>query len=528
MFPAPVRHDPRRLFPGLRATPTIAKLQIGIALDPRSQPAWTRELIDFLGQISQFEISVLPRQSTDSPAAVREPWFARRLIEPSRRMCDPFAPGLVTALRTIDQRELDLVLSVAPGLPPYTARYGVLFLHFGDRNIHPPYFGEVLAGDPISRVEVRWHEEKSTPASVIRAAEIPTLRSFPYTRNAEECIPAAVQMVTEVALDIAEQGPAWLTGARTMAVAPQPLARRPPTNFESIGFAWRERFPPKKQNPVPGKMEWFCALRREPSTFYTRTGRFERTGIEDIPKPHGGQMADPFLIADRGVDWLFFEDIPPGQEKGRISCLHIPESGQKFPEPEVVIECETHLSYPCVFRHKTDYFMIPESCASQDVRLYRATSFPYQWQLESVLLEEIPLTDTTPFFLDDHWYFFTTTMPPVQQTVLLTATKLGGPLRLHPQGMVTGSWRNARSAGHLFSRAGRLFRPAQDCVERYGFGISINEVMRLTPSEYCERPAGYIGPDWRPGLLGTHTLNANERLEVIDARRYAESMDDAS
>jgi hypothetical protein len=95
MFPAPVRHDLRRLFTGHRATPVIAKLLIGIALDARNQPAWLR---DFLAQVSQFEVFMIPLQCTDSPASVREPWAAVRLIEPSRSCCDPFAHSSIPAL----------------------------------------------------------------------------------------------------------------------------------------------------------------------------------------------------------------------------------------------------------------------------------------------------------------------------------------------------------------------------------------------------------------------------------------------
>jgi hypothetical protein len=511
-------------------SPAISRLHIGIAHDARNMPAWVRELIDFFVEVPHFDVSLCPQPNEGSPPGHRESWFARQLLEPSRRLFDPFAPGPTPAVPPmpsapmIRERELDLLLWLAPGPPAAsTARYGAISLEFGDRDIDPPYWGEVIAGDPVSRVTIRWQEHASTIARVIRAAEIPTLRSFPYTRNAEGCLLAAIEVLAEVALDIAQQGPEWVARARTMPPAPPLSDRRPPSNLESIVFAcWEKYQARRKPDTVPQPMEWFCALRRDPSKFYTGSGRFERSGLEDIPKAAGAHMADPFLVADNGVDWLFFEDIPPGQKKGRISCVRIPEPGEDFPAPEVVLEGETHLSYPCVFRHEGEYFMIPESCVSADVRLYRATRFPLEWQLECLLIENFALTDTTPLFLDGHWYFFTTTMPPVQQTVLLTSTKLGSPLRLHGHGPVSCSWRNTRSAGHLFSSGGRLFRPAQDGVIRYGYGISINEVTRLNQSEYRERAAGYIGPDWRPGLLGTHTLTANQRLEVIDARRYAE------
>ena len=79
--------------------------------------------------------------------------------------------------------------------------------------------------------------------------------------------------------------------------------------------------------------------------------------------------------------------------------------------------------------------------------------------------------------------------------------------------------RNSRSAGNLFWRNGRLYRPTQDCSVRYGYAIQVNEVTRLTPTEFEERPVNWIPPAWNPGLLGTHTWNESSRLEVLDGIR---------
>jgi hypothetical protein len=54
---------------------------------------------------------------------------------------------------------------------------------------------------------------------------------------------------------------------------------------------------------------------------------------------------------------------------------------------------------------------------------------------------------------------------------------------------------------------------------RYGYGISINRITRLTPTEYEEVVVQHIAPDWAPSLIATHTLNAAGRLTVIDANR---------
>jgi len=309
--------------------------------------------------------------------------------------------------------------------------------------------------------------------------------------------------------------------ARSLPEAPSLPENRRPSNAECALFAAREvcrsMAKPKGRRRPTG---WFCALRRDTARSYRSLGHFDGSGFEEIPTPPGGQMADPFLVPENGRDWLFYEEVPPGTQKGRISCVQVPKPGEPFPRAEVVLELDTHLSYPCVVRHAGDYFMIPESCASQDLRLYRATKFPYEWKLETILIEDLPLTDTTPFFSDERWYFFTTTFPPVQQTVLLASAKLGGPLHLHPSSPVSCSWANTRAAGHLFTAGNRLIRPSQDCVSGYGYGIRMNEVTRLTPSEYSERAVDHIGPHWRHGLLGTHTLSAAGGLEVIDGCRY--------
>jgi hypothetical protein len=76
--------------------------------------------------------------------------------------------------------------------------------------------------------------------------------------------------------------------------------------------------------------------------------------------------------------------------------------------------------------------------------------------------------------------------------------------------------RTARPAGALFQRDGKLFRPSQDCLLRYGHAIQINEVIALTPTDYREQTVSRLDPDWLAGGIGTHTINADAGYEVID------------
>jgi hypothetical protein len=163
---------------------------------------------------------------------------------------------------------------------------------------------------------------------------------------------------------------------------------------------------------------------------------------------------------------------------------------------------------------------MPETADANRVDIYRYSHFPWELELVSSPIEGIALVDTTPLRIDDHWYFFTTTVEPFMETLLFSATRLEGPWSLHPCNPVSTSVRNCRSAGQLFWRSGQLFRPTQDCSVRYGYAIAVNEVTKLTPYEFEERPVSYIPPSWKSGLLGTHTWNESSAFQVIDGIRY--------
>ena len=516
-FPKPVEFDLRRLcLDRRRLTPPI---KVGVVVAGMVE-GWMQQLLDFLRALPNVSLTISTTAAGCLPTSA--PWLARRLYQRSRRQFDPFAPAPQFS-KDPAEAEIDLLLALGPDNFSLKTRprYGILTLQLGERDLEPPYWGEVMEADTTSQVIVKWRETFSSPPRILRRAEIPTRRRLSFTQNARACLAAAAQIVAEIVLDAAVSGSEWPRKCQSLPDAPPSPERRYPSNLQCAVFAGREILRARREARYPNaKKQWFCAIRREPELFYSSSGRFRNQGFEEIPTPKGTQMADPFPVRYRNSDWIFSEEIPEGTDKGRISCMQVPSPGKPFSRPEVVLDIDTHLSFPCIFRHQNDYFMIPESCASQDLRLYRATNFPFGWQLESILIEDLPLTDTTPVCHNNRWYFFTTTMYPVMQTLLFQSRNLGDPLELHPESPISSSIRNTRSAGHLFWAGQQLLRPAQDCSIRYGYGITINKVVRLTPSEYSEVAVGHISPQWAPGLLGTHTLNSTTHLEVIDGCRY--------
>ncbi len=514
------------------------RLKVGLVTGGRTGPAWVRELIEWIESVPGVEMC---RYAWRSEAAPRDapPWLSGRLYELSRRKFDPFgeaAPNVdgerpVCAADSAGIRAagLDLLIWLdeenwPEGSCGNLARLGALSVGLGEPGGNPPYWSEVLGRAEVSRASLNWHAGSFERARLLRTAELPTSPGLFFTRNAEACLAAVCRMLASTVAEISGDGVGWAGRERRKPEQehPGPVARRYPSNLVAARFLARQalRSAAVRFEERGRPMRWFAGLRRSPELHYANLGRFAPEGIEEIPIEPGAGMADPFLAERNGKTWLFFEEIPPGSAKGRVSCMEVGKAPGRFSKPEVIMERDYHLSYPCVFEHAGEFFMIPECSRARSIELYRATRFPSEWRFETALMEDFAAVDTTPFFLDGRWYFFTTTTQPFMETLLFCSDSLAGKWRLHPSSPVSSSVRNSRSAGRLFQHAGRLLRPTQDCAIRYGYGMTINEIARLTPTEFEERAAGYIGPDWRRGLLATHTLNAQGTYEVVDGLRF--------
>jgi hypothetical protein len=264
--------------------------------------------------------------------------------------------------------------------------------------------------------------------------------------------------------------------------------------------------------------QWFLAYRRR-----TEARRFDdSTGYQLVVPTTDRFYADPFLVERDGRTFLFFEDFRYAENRALISCLEIAADGTAGPVREV-LRCPYHLSYPFLFEHDGELYMIPESKENMSVKLYRATQFPYEWELESVLLENVFAVDATIHHANGKFWMFAGVSngkySNCDELSIFFAEDLKGPWKPHPRNPIITDVRRARPAGALFFDQGRLIRPSQDCGKDYGYAIVFSEVLKLNESEYEERPISKITPDWMARNLCTHTYSCSERFEVIDGNR---------
>jgi hypothetical protein len=189
-----------------------------------------------------------------------------------------------------------------------------------------------------------------------------------------------------------------------------------------------------------------------------------------------------------------------------------------------------HLSYPFIFRAGGGIFMVPESSANRTIELFVAEDFPSRWRRYCVLMSELEAHDTT-LFRDETglWWMFTTLVRVGElgwdSVSVFYAESLFGPWHPHPMNPVRNDVRSSRSGGAVFSVAGRVFRPVQDCSQGYGSALAFCEIVELSPTRFREVVTKGPLRASAPPFLGVHTFNRSGQIEAMDfkhlRRRFA-------
>ena len=251
-----------------------------------------------------------------------------------------------------------------------------------------------------------------------------------------------------------------------------------------------------------------------------------KSGWRDLPDDRRRFYADPFPIEYNGRLFVLAEDFAHALGYGVISAIEFDDAGP-IGVPRPVLDTGSHLSYPFVFEHRGDIWMVPESTAARTVDLYRAVSFPDEWVREASLLTNLEASDATLLEYDGRWWMFATVRAGgafSDALHLWSAPDLVGPWQPHRGNPVLVDISAARPGGRIVRRNGRLIRPFQDCTEGYGAALGLAAVTRLDDEGFAQRIETVLrpGPEW-PGRR-LHTLNRAGRLECIDgsatARRF--------
>jgi hypothetical protein len=241
--------------------------------------------------------------------------------------------------------------------------------------------------------------------------------------------------------------------------------------------------------------------------------------IPFIPLPNNSKYwyADPLLFETEGKIYLFCEAFNNKEQKGELAVMEW--RGDTWSAPKVIISQNYHMSYPCVFKHKEKYYMIPESAECGSLELYVADSFPFCWRKEYDLLPGANLADPTVFELNGlhYLYVWDETNGSFVGRVFLINLEERQCKEVYNHQFVNNS---GRPAGTFFRSGEKVLRPSQDSVGMYGKGINWIGVQ-FDGDSISERldsklEVNRVTISGVKGEKRIHTFSTCSKIEIID------------
>jgi hypothetical protein len=230
-------------------------------------------------------------------------------------------------------------------------------------------------------------------------------------------------------------------------------------------------------------------------------------------------FADPFIlqITEQEIIVLVEEFYYP-IKRGRIVKLIIDKKTLRLKTSEVVLELESHLSFPAIFKNGENIYIYPENSTIRKLILYKYNELDNTVKIVSILSNE-PLADaiiTTSF---DKPYIFSTKLPyPNMNSLDIYSSKEWDSI-YELDHTIYFKDNTARNAGSLFQLDGKWIRPAQDCNDGYGKGLVFQEVV-LEENKFSFNELKRFYPTSKKWNIGMHTFNVCDDMAVVDAKRY--------
>lgn len=206
-------------------------------------------------------------------------------------------------------------------------------------------------------------------------------------------------------------------------------------------------------------------------------------------KPWNGYgAADPFAVYIHDRWYLFFELLVRNQ-KNAVIAVAMSHDLKQWDVLGVALKESHHLSYPFVFEHGGEIFMMPESKSIRQVNLYRAVEFPLRWE-RCATLARGALMDASIIQHRGRWWMFAAWKSYLLK--MFHAPSPLGPWRQHWMPIArTYNKSNVRPGGRpvqLLEGMGGILRFTQDNRKCYGHQLQAMRITQLNRLWFREEP----------------------------------------
>jgi len=494
--------------------PLPRKLRVGVFAAARVQPRWVAEALAKIARSECAEIAALGIAGTVVGAS-RFPSLAKAYSRLDQwafgadrsdpvDLVDELPCGRLLAPPFAGLLGLDLDVAFVAGEMDETPLDGVARL--GVWRFQVDGAAEVAAGEPVtgSALLVRL-AAGATP----RVAYQSWARTYPMSvsRNRASLLQKTAEFPLRALREAQRSGREWLEQ--------RPLMRERKTNGAGV-MPILGRIVRRTVEKAVAIEQWSLAF-----SFSQRNVNAALEGFTRIVPPADRDWSEPFALEKNGRYYVFFKEMLRGAPKAHIAMLELEPDG-RWSAPVRVLERDYHLSHPFVLEHDGQLYLVPESAQNRTVEAYRCVDFPGRWRLERTLIDGARLVDATFHRSPGRLWMFANGAAGEgevfnDELFLFHAAGLLDEWQPHPRNPVRSDVRCTRPAGALYWHNGALVRPAQICAPRYGAGIALHRVLRLTPQAYAERQVERVVPPAGGALLGLHSVNRAGRLTVADA-----------
>lgn len=227
-------------------------------------------------------------------------------------------------------------------------------------------------------------------------------------------------------------------------------------------------------------------------------------------------FADPFILDVTETEIILLcEEYYYPIKRGRIAKLVIDKKTYELKESQVVLEQETHLSFPAILRKGNDVYIYPENSKNGTLAFYKY-DVGYNQCIKCKNWIEEPLTDAIVTEMFGEKMIFSTKLPNHNKNILdIYHWEKDKCVKL---ASVKFSNNIARNAGDFFIVNEEVYRPAQDCNKVYGGAVILQKVMKISEFNFVD--ICRIESNNSKYNIGCHTFNHYRGYTVIDAKGY--------
>lgn len=230
-------------------------------------------------------------------------------------------------------------------------------------------------------------------------------------------------------------------------------------------------------------------------------------------------FADPFILDydDKRIT-LLVEEFDNKIHRGRIARLIIDKNTWTVTDCRIILDLDTHLSFPMIWREGEKVYVFPENYHSGGWDMYCYNAAEEKLVFEQHILNE-KLTDATIWQYNNAFYLLSTYEPRpngAELTVWKSKELKNGYAELQ---RIKFNENLARNAGMIFRDGNKWIRPAQESNHIYGHSISFQEVVLQNDSFSFKEIYRFNSPH-NVYYMGTHTYNTFDNMAVIDVKGW--------